>query len=72
VSPFDISVCSFEIEFNNLNDSFPRKQSQTIHIADFAIFNIPNVTFQTIPVSLTFDFVDYNWYAGGNSKWVSV
>ncbi len=65
-SPFELINCEVELEFTfdvNGAECFPRKISQTSQLADFGICSIPNVRFQTEEIQMSFDTVDFNWFA---------
>ena len=73
VTPFNFDVCKIEFEFvfdKDGNECFIRKANNALY-AEFGMLNIPTKTFQIYNVSMNFDSVDYNWFAGGQSRPVS-
>jgi len=73
-SPFNLSNCNIELEFTFDTeglDCFTRKFSANSRVADFAILNVPNDTFQTEEIIMEFDTVDFNWFASPHTEKVS-
>ena len=68
---FDLNICKIDLLFTfdyEGRDCFPRTRSSSTAFADFAVFTHPNNTFQTEIVSMQFDSIDFNWYAGAQSQ----
>ena len=68
---FDLNICKIDLLFTfdyEGRDCFPRTRSSSTSFADFAVFTHPNNTFQTEIVSMQFDSIDFNWYAGAQSQ----
>ena len=71
---FVLNAYKVDLEFTfdiNAEDSFPRKQGALAY-ADFAILNVPNNTFQAKTLSMKFDNVNFQSFAGTHSQMVSL
>lgn len=67
---FNHDDCKLPVEFifdKDAKDTFPRKMGSSSY-ADFAIYNMPNNEFQTKTLSMSFETVNFNWYAQPHSK----
>lgn len=82
-TPFNLINCEKPLKFKftkDLSNCFPRKDDATpdLTFADFGVFNMINSVgqfaniFQTEELSMTFDNVDFNWFANPQSPMVSL
>jgi hypothetical protein len=76
---FEMSVCQRTISIfidKDGTNTFPSVQTETSstgeeilkYFANFAIINTESELFQILDLSMKFDSVDYNWFAGGQSN----
>lgn len=73
MNPFDIreSVITLAFTFDRLLEQcFPRKNNANAFV-DFAILTQPNNTFESKPISMQFDSIDFNWHAPPQSQMVN-
>lgn len=67
---FDMNQCKldFTVTFDLYDsDMFPRQRG-TYWFADFAVYAQSSDTWECIDLSLTFDFVDFQYFSGPGSK----
>lgn len=71
---FDLDECTLSLSFtfsSEMNACFPRKFKDSF-VADFAIYSLPHGSFQSEEISMVFESINYQWFAGGQSKKVQI
>lgn len=80
---FDLKYCKLKLKFRfdtECSECFPRKITQPentsgnvieLNAVDFAVLSLPRKSFQSEEIPMSYDTVDFNWFANPQNEKVN-